>query len=291
MSAPTQWPGGRSFAATVSFDFDAEELWIAENPANADSPGVLSQGAYGPRVGVPLILEVLRKHGITATFFVPGKDALRHPDAVRAILAAGHEVAHHGHSHTSPTRLTAEEERAELTDGLAALRGLGAEVSGYRSPSWDFSPHTLDMLEEAGLSYSSNLLDHIVPYAHTAHDLVEIPVSWILDDAPHFWFANDTWEKTIRSPREVLDVWLPEIDGIATLGGHVMLTFHPFLTGRPSRLAFLDSVLTHLTELGGWVAPANAIAAHTRAHGPLGLDAGALGAHAGTHTGSEHTRG
>ncbi len=289
MGVNAQWPGGRPFAATVSFDFDAEELWIAENPDNADSPGVLSQGAYGPRVGVPLILEVLRKHGVTATFFVPGKDALRHPDAVSAILAAGHEVAHHGHSHTSPTRLTETEERAELADGLAALRGLGATVSGYRSPSWDFSAHTLELLQEAGIAYSSNLLDHIVPYAHEAHDLIEVPVSWILDDAPHFWFANDTWEKTIRSPREVLDVWLPEIDGIAALGGHVMLTFHPFISGRPSRLAFLDTVLTHLTELGGWVAPANQIAAHASAHGPLRLDAGALGAATNTHQGSGQT--
>lgn len=267
----TAWPKGRRYAATFSFDFDAEELWIGENPANADSPGVLSQGAYGPRVGVPLILDLLRKYGVTATFYIPGKDALRHPDAVRAIIAEGHEVAHHGHSHTNPTQLDFEEERAELYAGLETLRGFGAEVTGYRSPSWEFTPHTLDLLEEAGLRYSSNLLDHIVPYLHPDHDLVEVPVSWILDDAPHFWFANDTWEKTIRSPKETLDVWLPEIDGIAALGGHVMLTFHPFLTGRPSRLAFLETLLAHVTSTGAWVAPTREIAEHAREYGPLEL--------------------
>ena len=267
----TTWPGGAPYAATVSFDFDAEEVMIGENPANAHAPGVLSQANYGPTVGVPLILEILRRHGITATFYVPGKDALRHPDAVRAILADGHEVAHHGHSHTSPTGLSSAEERAELADGLAALRDLGATVEGYRSPSWEFTPHTLDFLAEAGLSYSSNLLNHILPYRHTTHDLVEVPVSWLLDDAPHFWFTNDTWEKTIRSPREVLDVWLPEIDGIASLGAHAMLTFHPFLTGRPSRLVFLDRVLAHLVETGAWIAPTRDIAAATREHGPFAL--------------------
>ena len=274
----TAWPEGRRFAATVSFDFDAEELWIGEDPDNASRPGVLSQGKYGPRVGVQLILDLLEAHDIRATFFVPGKDALRHPDAVRAIVAAGHEIAHHGFTHTNPTRLTAAEERAELEEGLRVLRGFGADVRGYRSPSWEFTPHTLDLLEEAGLQYSSNLLDHIVPYRHAAHDLVEVPVSWILDDAPHFWFANDTWNKTIRSPREVLDVWLPEIDGIAALGGHVMLTFHPFLTGRPSRLAFLDTVLTHLRTAGAWIATTAEIADFTRQHGPLALtrDANAL---------------
>lgn len=267
----TMWPGNARFAATISFDFDAEEVWIGENPANAHAPGVLSQGVYGAQVGVPLILDLLEHHNVRASFYVPGKDALRHPDAVRAIIAAGHEVAHHGHSHTSPTLLGPGEERAELEAGLSALRALGADVVGYRSPSWEFTTDTLDLLQEAGFSYSSNLLDHIVPYRHPEHDLIEVPVSWILDDAPHFWFANDTWNKTIRSPREVLEVWMPEIDGIARLGGHIMLTMHPMLTGRPSRLAMLEQVIEHLQAQGAWIATAREVADHARAHGPLQL--------------------
>ena len=270
----TQWPGTRRFAATLSFDFDAEEVWIGENPQNAHAPGVLSQGAYGAKVGVPLILDLLRKHGLQSTFYVCGKDAERHPDAVRAILADGHEVAHHGNSHTSPTTLNRAEEREELLTGLETLRGLGAEVVGYRSPSWEFTDHTLDLLVAEGFEYSSNLLDHIVPYQHPGHDLIEVPVSWILDDAPHFWFANDTWEKTIRSPREVLDVWLPEIDGIAALGGHVMLTAHPMLSGRPSRLAMLDRVIKHLVEADAWIAPTREIASHARSAGAMSLRSG-----------------
>jgi hypothetical protein len=46
-------------AASFTFDFDAEEVWIGEDPANANKPGVLSQGTYGAKVGVPLILELL----------------------------------------------------------------------------------------------------------------------------------------------------------------------------------------------------------------------------------------
>lgn len=272
----TTWPGGRRSAATFSFDFDAEELWLGENPANANSPGVLSQGAYGPNVGVPLILDLLRKYEVTATFYIPGKDALRHPEAVKAIVGDGHEVAHHGYTHTNPTKLSEAEEREELRAGLEVLQSFGAEVVGYRSPSWEFTPHTLDLLVDFGLQYSSNLLNHILPYRHPDHDLIEVPVSWILDDAPHFWFANDTWEKTIRSPREVLDVWLPEIDGIADLGGHVMLTFHPFLTGRPSRLAFLETLLKHVTSSGAWIAPTREVADHARNHGPLALLRGGI---------------
>ncbi|MBK0418818.1 polysaccharide deacetylase [Leucobacter sp. CSA1] len=269
-----QWPDGRRYGATLSFDFDAEEVWIGENPANASAPGVLSQGAFGPKVGVPLILRLLEKHAVTASFYICGKDALRHPDAVRAIVAAGHEVAHHGHSHSSPTGMTEQQEREELRAGLDALRALGADVVGYRSPSWEFSAHTLDLLVEAGFAYSSNLLDDIVPYRHPSHDIMEVPVSWILDDAPHFWFANDTWEKTIRSPREVLDVWIPEIDGIARHGGHVMVTAHPMISGRPSRLEMLDTVIGHLQDTGAWIATTREVAAYAREHGPLELDLG-----------------
>lgn len=265
------WPDGRTSAVTFSFDFDAEELMIGEDPANAFRPGVLSQASYGPNVGVPLILRLLRTYGVTATFFVSGKDALRHPDTVRSILADGHEIAHHGHSHRSPSDLSREEERTELHDGLAALRTFGCDVVGYRSPSWELTPHTMDLLEEAGFMYSSNLLDHFVPYLHEDRTLIEIPVSWILDDAPHFWFTNDTWDKTIRSPQEALDVWLPEIEGISRLGGHAMLTFHPFLTGRPSRLPFLERLLQSATASDAWVASSREVAEHIRLNGSPGL--------------------
>ncbi len=257
------WPDGHAYGATVSFDFDAESVWIGENPENARRPGVLSQGAYGPRRGIPLILDLLERHGICATFYICGSDAERHPDSVRAIAEAGHEIAHHGYTHTSPTELAEGEQRDELERGLAILREYG-RVTGYRSPSWEVTAFTRSVLREQGFTYASNQLDDIFPYMNP-DGLAELPVSWILDDAPHFWFANDTWSKTIRSPREVLDVWLPEIDGIAAQGAHVMLTMHPMLIGRPSRLEMLDTVLSHLRRTGAWIASSHEVAELTRA--------------------------
>lgn len=254
------WPEGHSFGATISFDFDAEEVWIGENPENASKPGVLSQGTYGPKRAVPLILDILEKHGVRASFFVPGKDAERHPEVVRSIIAAGHEIGHHGYTHTSPTELTREQEEFELKKGREVLEALGATVTGYRSPSWEFSAHTLDLLEANGFEYSSNLLDDIIPYRHEGLDIAEVPVSWLLDDAPHFWFANDVWEKTIRSPKEVLDCWLPEVDGIADLGGHVMVTMHPMIIGRPSRLKVLEATIERLKERRAWFGTAGEVA-------------------------------
>jgi len=228
-----------------TFDFDAEEVWIGEDPANADRPGVLSQGTYGAKVAVPLILELLERHGIAATFFVPGRVAERYPDRVREILAAGHEVGLHGYTHRSPAGLPRAEEEQELVKAKAILEALGAAPAGYRSPSWEFSKDTIGLLAEHGLRYSSNFMDDIRPYRHPG-GLVELPVQWILDDAPHFWFSGADWTKKISTTAEVDAIWREEFEGIRRLDGSFVLTMHPQIIGRPGRLAFLDRFV-------GWV--------------------------------------
>jgi peptidoglycan-N-acetylglucosamine deacetylase len=233
---------GSTFVPT--FDFDAEEVWIGENQANASRPGVLSQGTYGAKVAVELILAMLAGKGLSATFFVPGAVAERYPDKVRRMLEDGHEVAVHGYTHRSPSDLSREEEREELTKTLEILRGLGADPVGYRSPSWDFSQNTLDLLAEAGLFYSSNMMDDVRPYRHPGYDIVELPVQWILDDAPHFWFDDVAcWNKKISRPSEVREIWTEEFLGIHELGGLTVLTMHPQIIGRPGRLRMLDGFL------------------------------------------------
>jgi peptidoglycan-N-acetylglucosamine deacetylase len=257
------WPEGKRAAAAFTFDFDAEEVWIGEDPRNAERPGVLSQGTYGAKVAVPLILELLRRHGLRATFFVPGRVAERYPERVREILTGGHEVAHHGYTHTSPSNLDAAAEEDELVRALGTLRGLGADVVGYRSPSWDFSPRTLDLLEGHGFAYSSNLMDDIRPYRHTGKRLVELPVQWILDDAPHFWFDGiASWTRRISTTSEVREIWEAEFAGIRGLGGSFVLTMHPQIIGRPGRLPLLDGLIGHVKAHNDvWIAPCCEIAA------------------------------
>jgi len=261
------WPSGMRTAAAFTFDFDAEEAWIGEDPRNADRPGVLSQGTYGAKVAVPLILELLARHGIRATFFVPGRVAERYPQRVREILDAGHEVAHHGYTHTSPANLDAAAEEDELVRALGVLRGLGAKVTGYRSPSWDFSPRTLALLEQHGFAYSSNLMDDVRPYRHDGMRLVELPVQWVLDDAPHFWFdGTASWTKGIAAPSAVREIWEAELAGIRELGGSFVLTMHPQIIGRPGRLPLLDGLIEHVKALGDvWIATCDELAGRVSA--------------------------
>ncbi len=166
---------------------------------------------------------------------------------MREIIADGHEVGHHGYTHTSPANLDAAAEEDELVRALEILRGFGADVVGYRSPSWDFSKATLGLLEKHGFAYSSNLMDDLRPYRHDGKRLVELPIQWILDDAAHFWFdGRESWTRRISTPSEVREIWDAEFAGIRDLGGGFVLTMHPQVIGRPSRLALLDGFIAHV---------------------------------------------
>ena len=114
------WPDGKRAAAAFTFDFDAEEVWIGEDPANADRPGALSQGTYGAKVAVPQILALLRRHDLKATFFVPGRVAEQHGDRVREIIADGHEVGHHGYTHTAANPCSSASRQSAVSDASPA---------------------------------------------------------------------------------------------------------------------------------------------------------------------------
>jgi peptidoglycan/xylan/chitin deacetylase (PgdA/CDA1 family) len=257
----TMWPDGHRAAVAFTFDFDAEEVWIGEDPENANRPGILSQGTYGAKVAVPLVLDLLDRVGVRSSFFIPGRVAERHPARVEEVVARGHEIGHHGYTHTSPTKLSAADEERELLKGREILESFGAEVRGYRSPSWDFSPATLALLEQHGFAYSSNLMDDIRPYRHEGSPVVEVPIQWILDDAPHFWFDPASWTKKISTVEEVRSIWEHEVLGIRELGGAAIVTCHPQIIARPGRLAFFEEFLRFvLGHDDVWVATTGEIA-------------------------------
>jgi peptidoglycan/xylan/chitin deacetylase (PgdA/CDA1 family) len=260
------WPEGKKAAASFTFDFDAESAWIGMDSANAKRPGVLSQGTYGAKVAVPLILDVLARHDLKASFFIPGVNAELHREAVDMIVQAGHELGLHGYTHTAPSLLGAEEEQQELDRAYDLLTEAGGIITGYRSPSWDVSAVTLDLLERKKLRYASQFMDDIRPYRHVGRRLVELPVQWILDDWPHFaWHAADS-ARTIRGTSEVEAIWLEEFESIRHFGGSFILTMHPQIIGRPSRVDLLDRLISHVLACEDvWTTTCAEMAAHADA--------------------------
>lgn len=251
----------------LTFDFDALSLWLG--PFNATSPSMISRGEFGA-VGVGRILRLLAREAIPATFFVPGHTADTYPDLVRAIVAAGHEIGHHGYLHENPVALASrDEERDVLRRGLDALgRVAGVRPVGYRSPAWDNSPHTVDLLLEAGFRYESSLMgDDFTPYwcrtgdvarrdgpytFGAAVDLVEMPVSWILDDWPHFEYLQigSRVSPGLSAPSKVEEVWRGEFDYLCreVPGGVFTLTMHPQVIGRGHRMLMIERLIGSFKE-------------------------------------------
>jgi peptidoglycan/xylan/chitin deacetylase (PgdA/CDA1 family) len=253
----------------LTFDVDAETLWLAGDITNLSKPGLLSQGTYGARVAVPLILDLLRRRHLTATFFTPGWTAENHRNILQAVHAQGHELGHHGWIHELPTNLTRAEEEDVLQKGIAALSAItGTTPAGYRSPAWEFSANTLELLKEYGFRYSSNMMSHFIPWQHPESELIELPVQWILDDAPFFLFRTGPGARPIHSAAAVQQVWTEEFQGIYRYGGLFNLTMHPQIIGRPGRLIMLERFIDHMASFPDvWFATGSEVADYWREHG------------------------
>ncbi|MCG7579937.1 polysaccharide deacetylase [Mycolicibacterium sp. OfavD-34-C] len=269
MTSDLRWPGGKSAAAAFTFDVDAESAVLWGNDAVAARMSVVSHQAYGPLVGLPRILELLDTHQIPATFFVPGHTAHRYPAAVRRIVEAGHEIAHHGYLHEQPTALTLAQEIEALDRGLQALAEVaGVRPVGYRAPMWDLSWRTPELLVERGFLYDSSLMDADHPYELAVGDgsVVEIPIQWALDDWEQYCYLPDiAGSGLIESPRKAREMWQLEFDALRAAGACWVLTNHPFLSGRASRAAELGDLMRYVVGHDDvWTTSLGAIAEHVR---------------------------
>jgi peptidoglycan-N-acetylglucosamine deacetylase len=247
------WLAGSSATAVLSFDVDAESPILAMGRRYAAHAMVMTHQAYGPLVGVPRLLDLLSEYGLPATFFVPGLTAQRYPETVERIVAAGHEVGHHSHSHRSAVDLSESGERADFERALTALEQVGVRPSGHRAALWEASWQTPALVAEYGLSYDSSLMDADRPYRlRTASGTIaELPPHWSLDDWEQYaYLPRPEIGSVIESPVKVLEMWKAELDAMRRHGCLFMLTCHPFLSGRPSRVEALRGLIEYALDTG-----------------------------------------
>jgi peptidoglycan/xylan/chitin deacetylase (PgdA/CDA1 family) len=261
------WPDGAQVAVALSFDSDHETTALRDNEL---SPGRLAQGEYGSRTAAPRILDLLDRFSAPATFFMPAVSALIHPDEARSYVAAGHEVAAHGWIHERNMLLPADDEAILMRRALDTLEHVcGIRPLGVRTPSWDFSESTLDVIAEAGLVYDSSLMADDDCYELLAHGrptgIVEIPVDWIRDDAPYFVMDRYGSARPYATPRSVLQLWCDEFDAAYQDRGLFQLTLHPHVIGHRSRMVVLEQLLKHVSgHPGVWIATHADIAQYVR---------------------------
>jgi peptidoglycan/xylan/chitin deacetylase (PgdA/CDA1 family) len=275
----------------LTFDFDNTSSAIARGQT---TPTMLSRGDFGV-VGAARILELLERHSIRSTWFIPGHTIESYPDACRAVVRAGHEIGHHGWTHRVPTSLTRGEEAAELERGNAAIEAItGRRARGYRSPAWDLSPWSIYLLLEQSFLYDSSLMgDDYLPYQARVGDvaeleqplrfgqdspLVEMPISWSLDDYPVFEYSRSATGilPGLMNARLVGENWLGDFHYMARQDwGVITYTFHPHVIGRGYRMLMLEALIDQLMKSGAaFVAMEDAVAQY-RERWPAGRSWGA----------------
>jgi peptidoglycan-N-acetylglucosamine deacetylase len=267
-----RWPHGADVAVCLTFDVDAEAPWLAQSPEYAGRLSTLSEGRYGVVRAVPRILDLLRRRQARATFYIPGTTAERYPDCVRSVVAAGHEVGHHGYLHLRSHEVGPETQRAEIERGLGALgRLLDHAPRGYRSPAWELTPETFALLLEHGFGWDSSCMGDDRPYLEelNGRPLLELPVHWSLDDWPYHGWSVERGGN-MSSPSSWVQSWLAEFESARGERRLVTYTMHPEVVGRGYRFSALEELMEAMEDRGSvWFPSHGEVAGVLADHGAL----------------------
>ena len=250
---PPCWPGDNRCAVALSFDCDHESYELG---SGGSAVGRLAWGEFGRRVGVPRVLDLLQRHDVPATFFMPAVCALIDTGEVPRIRDRGHEIGMHGWIHENNSLLDEATERQLMRRAYDVLgEQIGESPVGFRSANWDLSPHTIGIVRDMGLSYDSSLMADESCYEllldGTPSGIVEVPVEWLRDDAVYLMFNRQPATRPWTTPDEVFSIFRREFDAAYDEGGLFQLVMHPFVIGYRSRLWILDELISHAKSRAG----------------------------------------
>ncbi|MFG2662261.1 polysaccharide deacetylase [Streptomyces sp. NPDC048425] len=271
-----RWPNDARAAVMISVDHDADLALLSGAPAIADRGKTLSVGRYGTDRGIDRLLSLFAELAIPTTWFVPGRNAERHPAAVRRIAASGHEVACHGDAHEDFQTLTLNAQIRAVRDGADRLRQVtGAPVRGFRTPAGEWKPGLGARFADAGLDWSSSSPGDDLPYRHPGTGgVVEIPVQYELEDHQYFFFNLEppfpTGQSRIAPYAHVLGNWTQEFAAHHRYGLCYVLRLHPEVTGTPGRIGLVRELITHIqAHPDVWLATGSQITDWWRTNHPV----------------------
>jgi peptidoglycan/xylan/chitin deacetylase (PgdA/CDA1 family) len=244
------WPNNATAAVAISFDVDHETPWTRDNDYSVTN---LSAGAYGSYSALPRILETLSELQIRSTFFVPGVISLLHSGDIEKIHAEGHEIGLHSWEHERFDLLSRDEELESNTKSIEVIKKItGVSPQGLRCPSFAMSRNTINIMKELELLYDSTLMHHDEPYEIIQEGnetgIIEIPVSWVRDDAAFFVIDRFTSLRPIPNAKDIIDTWNCEYEMAKKEGGLFNLTLHPDLIGQRSRWKPFTDFLSKIRE-------------------------------------------
>ncbi len=261
---PKSWPNKARVAVCLSFDVDNESYLLA---AGQTSPTTLSAADFGAEEGLPRILEMLDRHNVPATFFIPAVSALLHPEMIPAIQKRNrHEIGVHGWIHESPPAINnATEEERLLNQAIDYLtKATGKRPVGYRAPGWAFSQYTLGLIRKAGFLYDSSLQAMDEPYEIVSNGeptgMVELGIDWTLTETPYLGRGG-----TMPSPELLYQLYRDEFDGAWRDRTMFVLTLHPHVSGHRAPIKHLDDFIAYMkSKPGVWFATCEQVARYVK---------------------------
>jgi peptidoglycan/xylan/chitin deacetylase (PgdA/CDA1 family) len=254
------WPNNSRVAVTLTFDFQGGEDVRPLEDGTLDHEEY-TQCEYGPHTAIWRILRILEEERVRATFLTCGAIAERFPDAVKAIVAKGHEIAGHGYHHEVARKLAREQEFDVMKRTVDMIRTrTGQRPVGWRSCTQ--SPNSLELLMDHGFLWNSNSFSHDLPFLWESGDrvLVELPRQPFGDGRTYQHRNNDA-----GNPHDTLVVWKGMFDEFheesKLAPAYCPFQFHPYISGRPGRAKTLRTIIAYMKQAGGvWFATGGEVA-------------------------------
>ncbi|VXB81018.1 putative urate catabolism protein [Pseudomonas sp. 8AS] len=261
-----QWPGDAHIALSFVLNYEEggercilhgdgeSEAFLSEMVAAQPLPGARHMSMeslyeYGSRAGVWRLLKLFREQGIPLTIFAVAMAAQRHPAAIRAMVADGHEICSHGLRWINYQDMPEAEERAHMAE---AIRILG-EIAGQRPLGW-YTGRTGSntrrlVMEEGGFLYDSDTYDDDLPYweKRTPHGQPHLVIPYTLDtNDMRFTQVQgfNSGDDFFTYLKDAFDVLYAE--GQAGAPKLLSIGMHCRLLGRPARLAALQRFIAYV---------------------------------------------
>ena len=279
-----RWPDGARVALCVIVNLEQMEWSPSEDSHQAPSlagglynrpyPDYarISHREYGHRVGVFRVLDVLERHGITATVAMDALTADNYPYLVRHVLSRGCEVIGHGASvsHMITGNMSEEQERDYIKESIDAItRATGSAPAGWLGPEYGESARTPQLLAQQGVRYVCDWTNDEQPYPMKTPDgdMCALPIMLELDDINALWSRHVAVDRYAELIKESFDALYR--DG-ANSGRLLVLNLHPWLIGQPFRIGYLDNALGAITRRQGvWAGTGSEIVDWYRDHPPV----------------------
>lgn len=270
----------KKITCAFGVDVDAVAAWIGTF-GGADSPHDISRGLFAGEVGSLRLLDLFDRYGLKTTWFIPGHSAETFPDEMAQVAARGHEIGLHGYTHENPLAMSPAQEADVLDRCIEILTGLaGRRPVGYAAPWWELSANTPALLLERGILYDHSMMHRdfscyrlragdswtAIDYGQPAASwmkplargqetrLIEIPVSWYLDDLPPMMFIKKSPNSHgFMNPKDIEELWREQFDWVYDEMDAAVFSFclHPDVAGRPQVLRMLSRLIEHMARRPG----------------------------------------